>query len=253
MEIREYLPRGWRLEPQSTGLTIYATDAELAEEFHIGAKDLLERSAQNMQSVIQIAWDGCKAPLKVGKSKAVKASIKPDREPQPVHQPAANDSYAADRISVSASYEEVEDFVRGQRQSGKIVTIMSMNDRNPALNDLFLKVNDLQIQHRAGGWKMNQWVGTNARATVWVRSFDGTLPAIASRESGWNYYQELIRLLRSGETYIPGFQYLIDRPNNAGLWLDLTNYHFVEDYGGTAIRIAVSDPKDSTLIEEYAA
>ena len=145
------------------------------------------------------------------------------------------ESYGAARISHFAKYEAIEDFVRGQRMEGKIVTIMSMG------TDKFLKVNDLQIQERAGGWSMDDWVGTDAKQ-LWLRSLRGTLPGRV------NYYQRLIDLVTS-DHYIPEYNYLIDRPNNGGLWEDVTTYHYAEDYGGVAVRIAVSTPGQSRRVE----
>lgn len=193
---------------------------------------------------------------KCGKSFKIPSSLAASgetdsNEPLTIKTSPIISSYAPARLSVDASYEAIQDFIAGQRAAGKIVTIMSMCDRDPAKNDLFLAVNDLQIQHRAGGWRMNDWIGTNAKSTVWVRSFDSTLPKAGSRPPGHNYYSELIRRIKSGEHFIQGFEYLIDRPNNAGLWLDVTDYHFASDFGGTAIRIAVSDPTNSTQVESY--
>lgn len=239
LELSDYLPTDWQLCPTMRGLRLVAPNGEDAKLFFAGAEKFLKQSASHLKATIELFWEGCAEPLRVEGA-------------MPLEQPQVN-SYGASRLSVDASYEAIEDFIRGQRAAGKIVTVMSMNDRNPAKNDLFLAVNDLQIQHRAGGWKMNDWIGTNAKSTVWVRSFDGTLPKVNSREAGHNYYQELIRRIKAGEHFIEGFEYLIDRPNNAGLWLDVTDYHFAANYGGTAIRIAVSAPQHSTLIEHYEA
>jgi hypothetical protein len=144
-------------------------------------------------------------------------------------------SYGASRISPNASYEAIEDFIRGRRLDGKIVTVMSMG------TDRFLKVNELQIRERAGGWTMEDWVGTDAK-NLWRRSLLGTLPG------GANYYQRLIHLV-TADHYIPEFVYLIDRPKNGGLWEDVTTYHYCHDYGGVAVRIAVSTPGQSRLVE----
>jgi|GEM_PF-972132 len=148
------------------------------------------------------------------------------------------ESYGAARISPFAKYEAIEDFVRGQRAEGKIVTVMSMG------TDKFLKVNDLQIQERAGGWTMDDWVGTDAKQ-LWLRSLRGTLPGRV------NYYQQLIDLVTT-DHYIPEYNYLIDRPNNGGLWEDVTTYHYAEDYGGVAVRIAISTPGQSRRVEATA-
>lgn len=241
VQLHEFIPIDWTIKPFADGLRIIAPSKYAATCFKKGAKKLLREAAGRL-GVIEISWDGCSSPIRIA------SMNQPGNNPRSV---AETSSYAPARIDPDASFDEIEDFIRGAKAAGKIVTVMSMNDRDPAKNDLFLRVNDLQIQHRAGGWTIADWVGTDAKSTVWIRSFDGSLPATSLREAGWNYYKELVNLLRSGERFIPGFEYLIDRPNQAGLWLDVTDYHFAEDYGGCAVRIAVSDPKNSTLIQAY--
>ena len=235
-------------------LCLFAPDAETVQVLKRHAQQLASHAMQFGRNLCYLYEPGRERPYQIDatwiRNTSQSEPIEP-AEPFPVDTPDPASSYAPSRIDPDASYDAVEDFVRGMKASGKIVTIMSMNDKDPSKNDLFLKVNDLQIQHRAGGWKMNEWVGTDAKSTVWVRSFDGTLPRAEGRPTGHNYYSELVGRIRSGETFIQDYFYLIDRPNRAGLWADLTDYHFVRDYGGCAIRIAVSDPQNSTLIESY--
>lgn len=234
LELSSYLPDGWQIKLEKAGVQLVAPGCTAANVFLDGQIGNLIASAANLKKPISIVWDGCNHPFEI--SHRLSAVSGSPSVPDP--QVPEVGSYGASRISPFAQYDAIEDFVRGQRANEKIVTVMSMG------SDRFLKVNDLQIRDRAGGWNMDDWIGTDAKR-LWIRSLRGTLPG------GVNYYQNLIDLVTT-DYYIPEFRYLIDRPNNGGLWEDFTTYHYAHDYGGVAVRIAVSTPGQSRQIEVAA-
>lgn len=230
LEIKEYLPRGWELKPQANGVLIYAPDGELAQEFHVGARKLLERSAKNLQSVIQIAWDGCDRPLKIGRAK----SSASNSTPADTHntQPQRINSYAPDRVSSTASYEEILDFIKGKKAEGLIVTVTGMG------SDKCLIVNDLQSLDRGGGWTAQDWIGIDFK-TLWRDSF---------HMGQTNYYGRLIQLVES-DRFIPEYLYRIRRPSGALAEYSST-YTLVENFLGRAARIAVSKVGAWRIVED---
>lgn len=54
MELLDYLPSGWGLQPTQTGLMLLAPDGEQAQDVLTGAASYLRSTAQNIRGVIEI-------------------------------------------------------------------------------------------------------------------------------------------------------------------------------------------------------
>jgi hypothetical protein len=154
-------------------------------------------------------------------------------------------SYGADRIRVSATYEEVSDFVRGQEAQGKIVTVMSHVAPYVDDSDWFLRVNDRQVEVRAGNWNVVRWTQTNSRQMIWTESFCPENP---------NYYGQIYQQLSGtgSSVCIPDFAYEVVQPDG-GFWFCRTTYHFVADYCGMPVRIGVSGTGDEDYQRRMSA
>lgn len=233
-EIREYLPDGFTLDPRHDHLRIIAPDRRLAKLFHEGTEPYLKESAKKV-GAIQIFWDGCKKPIRI---KGQSDPTQPDRPTpaQPTEQPQQINSYAPSRISPSASYEEIMDFVRGWRAQGLIVTVTSM------VSDRCVHCNDLQVMDRnppiGTKWTIENWVSLDFKQ-LWRDSF---LPG------RHNYYGDLVSRVASDQ-YIPEFVYQIRRISGAMSECS-TDYHYVENFAGVPVRIGISKQGDWRLVED---
>lgn len=54
MELHDYLPSGWTLQPTQNGLTLMAPDLEQGQDFVVGAARYLRETAKNIRGVIEI-------------------------------------------------------------------------------------------------------------------------------------------------------------------------------------------------------
>jgi hypothetical protein len=133
-----------------------------------------------------------------------------------------------------ANYLKIEEFIGEMRQRGYIVTITDM------VSNRCLKVNDLQVQDRGGGWTGANWAGLNF-LNLWKDSF------LAGNH---NYFGELIELVGS-EWFIPNFEYLLRAPNG-DLRRYWSFYFYALDYLGTPVRICVSVPGNWDVVEVVA-
>lgn len=196
---------------------------------------------------LKIGWHGCDRayPIPVSQSlslldqeqtesrliSAANASNLPEPEDQ---TPPIISSYAPNRIRPEASEEEVDDFIRGKKAEGLIVTITAMK------NDKCLKVNDLQAIDRGGGWDAQDWIGIDFK-TLWRDSFLRFKP---------NYYGDLVDRIAS-ERAIEGFYYHIRRPSGA-LAEYSTDYFFADHFLQGSVRIGVSRVGDWRILEDAA-
>jgi hypothetical protein len=226
-ELHEYLPKGWKVTPTNRGLCILSTDMESALDFAKGAKAHLQRTASNIRGLLEIRWDGCINPIRVT---AQTEAVVSNTGTQPT-KPSRISSYAPIRVSPNATPDEVNDFIRGKKAEGLVVTITSM------VSDKCLSVNDLQVLDRGGGWTGDDWIGLDFKK-LWRDSF---------RLGRTNYYGQLIETVERDKS-IPEFYYHIRRPSGA-LAEYSSSYHFVEEFLGIPARIAVSVPGDWAIIE----
>ncbi len=54
MELLDYLPSGWKLQPTNHGLLLMAPDSQQGKDFVTGAKQYLTETAQNIRGVIEV-------------------------------------------------------------------------------------------------------------------------------------------------------------------------------------------------------
>lgn len=244
----ESLPTGCRVKPIGENLCIYAPSMEV---FRLLKKSFrsIARLALNNQTIDAIIYppEG-DAPYVIPGYLAFDINNLYDpcatsESELPSPEPATNatetrepiSSYAPSRVRTNAGYEEITDFIRGWRAQNLIVTVTSM------VSDRCLMVNDLQILDRNGEqgqtWTIENWTGLDFK-TLWKDSF------MPGRK---NYYGDLVSRV-SSEHYIPGFEYAIRRPSGA-LGFYQTDYHYVENFAGVPVRIAISKPGDWRIVE----
>ncbi len=229
-ELRDYLPKGWAVQPHQSGLTLVSPDSESAIDFVEGAREHLQQTATNINGLLEVCWEGCLEPLKICAKTAASVSAT-NSQPQKPEFTSKLSSYALSKISSSASADEITDFIKGKKGEGLIVTITSM------VSDKCLSVNDLQIFDRGGGWTGDDWIGLDFKK-LWRDSF---------HLGKTNYYGQLIQSIERDKG-IPNFYYHIRRPSGA-LAEYSSSYHFVENFLGIPARIAVSVPGDWQVIE----
>lgn len=74
LELRNYLPCGWVVKPTASGLHLLAPSQQSAEQFLELSITELIWSANRLSTSIEIAWKGCKTPLRVSPRMAVEHS-----------------------------------------------------------------------------------------------------------------------------------------------------------------------------------
>ena len=225
-----FLP-GWEVSlcsGQSIKLT--SPDSNEAQYLINGGRERLKQTAEKLGTVIEVLTPGCDRPIaKFGKAiKATAASGEGNSEstmPEP-------SSYGESRIESDVTYEAVSDFIKGKKAEGLIVTATSM------INDKCLIVNDLQALDRGGGWTAQDWIGIDFK-TLWRDSF---------HRGKHNYYGDLLANVEA-DRFLPNFHYQIRRPSGALAEYNST-YHYVENFLGGPVRIAVSVPGEWQIIED---
>lgn len=65
LELREYLPCGWVVTPTRSGLHLLAPSQQSVEQFLERSIAELIHSANRLSTAIDIAWKGCKTPLRI--------------------------------------------------------------------------------------------------------------------------------------------------------------------------------------------
>lgn len=224
LELNQYLPDGWGVMPSSNSIQLIAPDQTEARSFHEGMKGYLVESARDIGKTIQLVWSGCSNPIEINYSQS-------EESDRVIESSSQISSWGSETIRPSAEYEAVLDFVKGQKLDGNIVTITSMVD------DKCLMVNDLQALDRGGGWTAQNWIGIDFKK-LWIDSF--TL-------GRHNYYGELRDRIVADQR-LREFEYEIRRPSGA-LARYSSNYHYIENFLGGAVRIAVSRPGDWSIVE----
>lgn len=224
IELHQILPHGWQAHPTSDALKLIGPDAKLASLFATGAKTSLQQIANRLGFDL-LVYGSCGS--RVGKFKAARRPQESRQEEN--HQETS--SYAPRAIAPTASFDEVLDFIKGKKAEGLVVTVTSMVD------DKCLIVNDLQAIDRGGGWTAQDWVGLDFKK-LWIDSL----------RSGPNFYGDLVeRVVR--DRRIPNFYYHIRRPSGAKAEYSST-YHYLENFMGAPVRIAVSKQGEWRIIED---
>jgi hypothetical protein len=65
MELRDYIPKSWKIDPAANVLRVIAPEEELARDFREGAALFLLQTANNLRAVIEIGWEGGTEPIKI--------------------------------------------------------------------------------------------------------------------------------------------------------------------------------------------
>ncbi len=215
------LPCNWDIKLGCGVVQLVSPNVQEAKYFASGAIGYLEQIAKRLDALVEIVTpEGMKL-----------ASFGQSSKPQaPESQPQIS-SYGASRIDPTADSEAVLDFVKGKKAEGLIVTVTGMH------SDKCLLVNDLQALDRGGGWTAQDWIGLDFKK-LWHDSF------LLGKT---NYYGQLIAAVE-GDRYLPNFFYHIRRPSGA-LAEYSSSYHYVDNFLGAPVRIAVSTPGDWRIIE----
>ncbi|NES07804.1 MAG: hypothetical protein F6K22_36460 [Okeania sp. SIO2F4] len=222
METRQMfdLP-GWDVQLGCGVIRLCSPDSSEAAFLAKGAKAKLHKISERMGTLIEILTPEGRILASFGQPSKPKAP-----EPQPQIS-----SYAASRIDPTADSEAVLDFVKGKKAEGLIVTVTGMH------SDKCLLVNDLQALDRGGGWTAQDWIGIDFKK-LWHDSF------LVGKT---NYYGQLVEAVER-DRYLPNFFDHIRRPSGA-LAEYSSSYHYVDNFLGAPVRIAVSTPGDWRIIE----
>lgn len=214
-----------------TNLLIAVASMSLADQLLDSADNLAQMALSLQRTRILIDWCGNKAKPFCIPAKAVQLSISNQKPKEPESLKPNISSYGASCIAPEAKYDEVMDFIKGQKADGKVVTVTSM------ISDKCLLVNDLQVSDRGGGWTADNWIGLDFK-NLWRDSF---------HVGRANYYGELLASLQR-DGYIPEFHYQIRRPSDALAEYSST-YHLIDEFMGIPVRIACSVPGEWRIVE----
>ena len=224
-----FLPSEWEVKMKGNQkLALIAPSPTEGKYLANGARRSLRDAARNIGGMIEIVSKDGNRLAKFGKIRASQSSeVGSDNLPR-----SEISSYAPSRITSDATYEAVLDFLKGKNLEGFVTTITAMG------TDKCLQVNDLQALDRGGGWTGADWVGIDFK-TLWRDSFKKGSP---------NYYGDLVERVER-DRVLPNFEYKIRRPSGALAEYSST-YHYVENFLGVPVRVAVSRCGDWRLVRD---
>jgi hypothetical protein len=147
-------------------------------------------------------------------------------DPKPANPSGGNEMSIEQMGSLlGADYARIHEFLKEQREEGKIVIITSN------ITGICHHTNDKLLPER-GVFKPHMWTGYN-----YLNSWRDTMSQLA-------HLQDLLR--RDGK--VSQYEYQLRRPDNAFCGYS-TDYYLCHDYLGDEVRIGVSRPEDWRLIE----